>query len=217
MNPQLYLSLLKPEALSAEVHYVVTEAMQKSFGGVLVTPVWTARVAAMLRGSGVRVGTVVGFPHGSSKATLKAIESTSSLKDGADDLFISAHLPHLVSRQFDAARGELLEIARAARATRRDASIHVIIEAPLLLSLGPGRAEEAVAIACRAIRESGCDGVVTASGYHRAGGASTATLEALKQHAEGLPVLAMGNIANASVGQAFIDGGADRAVVELAG
>ena len=157
---------------------------------------------------------MVGFPHGSNKATLKAIESTSSIKDGADDLFVSAHLVHLIGRDFSAARGELLEIVRAARATRRDVAIHVIVEAPFLLSLGAGRSEEAIAIACRSIRESGCDGVVTASGFHRAGGASTAALDALKQNGEGLAVIAMGGIANAGVANAFIDGGADRAVVD---
>jgi deoxyribose-phosphate aldolase len=209
-----YLSILKPEALSAEVHYIVTEAMQKSHAGVIVTPVWVGRVAAMLRGSGVRVGTVVGFPHGTSKATLKAIESTSSLKDGADELFVSMHLLPLIGRDFDAARGELLEIVRAARATRRDAVINVIVEAPLLLALGPGRAEDSIAIACRAVRESGCDGVVTASGYHRAGGASTAAVESLKKHAEGIAVTAMGGIANVSVANAFLSSGADRAVID---
>jgi len=55
---------------------------------------------------------------------------------------------------------------------------------------------------------------VTASGFHRAGGASTAALDALKQNAEGLAVIAMGGIANAGVANAFIDGGADRAVVD---
>jgi len=214
MYSQLYVSLLKPEALSAEVHYVVTEAMQKSYAGVVVSPVWTARVKAMIAGSGVRVGTTVGFPHGANKSTLKAIESTSSLKDGADDLFVSAYLPTLIARDFSAARGELLEIVRSARATRRDAAIHVIIEAPLLLSLGAGRSEEAIAIACRAVRESGCDGVVLASGYHRAGGSTSAALAAVKPHAEGLAVLAMGGLPNATVAQAFIDSGADRAVID---
>ncbi len=210
----IYLSLLKAEALSAEVHYIVTEAMQKSYVGVVVSPVWTARVAAMLGGSGIRIGTTVGFPHGTNKATLKAIESTSSIKDGAADLFVSAYLPHLIARDFSAARGELLEIARAARATRRDVAIHVIIEAPLLLSLGAGRSEEAIAVACKAVRESGCDGIVTASGYHRAGGASIAAMEALKPQAEGLALIAMGGVQNATVAQAFIDSGADRSVIE---
>ncbi len=215
MQSQIYLSLLKPEALSAEIHYVATEAMQKSHAGAIVAPVWAGRVATMLQGSGVRVGTVVGFPHGTNKATLKAIEATSSIKEGVDDVFVSAHLIHAIACNFDSARGELLEIVKAARATRRDVAIHVIVETALLLSLGAGRSEEAIAIACRAIRESGCDGVVTASGYHRAGGASTAAIDALKRHGEGLAIIAMGGIANASVAQAFIDGGAERAVIEM--
>jgi deoxyribose-phosphate aldolase len=162
------------------------------------------------------VGTVAGFPHGTGKATLKAIETTSSLKDGADEVFVSAHLANLFTGDFDAARGELLDIARAARATRRDAMLHVVIESAALLSLGEEKSDEAFAVACRAARESGCDGIATASGYHRAGGASLAAVAALRAHADGLTVIAMGGIPNASVAQALLDGGADRAVIDPA-
>src|SRR5438477_4328602 len=88
-------TILKSEAGAPQVHRVVAEAMQYNFASVCVAPVWIARVATMLRGSGVRTCGVVSFPHGTAKATIKAIEATSSIKDGADEIDIVAHLPYL--------------------------------------------------------------------------------------------------------------------------
>src|ERR1700709_2370443 len=76
-------SILKPEALAPEVHQVVTEAIEHRFASVCVAPVWVAKVSAMLKGTGVACCSVAAFPHGTGKATLKAIEASSAAKDGA--------------------------------------------------------------------------------------------------------------------------------------
>ena len=217
-------SILKPEATSAEVHRVATEAMQLGCPAVCIGPVWVGRVATMLRGAPVAtaVCAVVGFPHGTSKATVKAIEATSCIKDGADEIDVVPHLPNLLNRDLHATKAELLEIARAARATRRDVVIKVIVESALLLkALGPERGPAALAVACRAIRESGCDYVKTSTGYHSAGGATVEAVRILKQHAEGLAVKAAGGIRDLATALAMLDAGADRlgmsATVEVLG
>jgi deoxyribose-phosphate aldolase len=217
MSSRTLLSLLKPEALPAEVQFVLSSAIQKSHAGVVVAPVYAARAATLLRGSGVRLAVAVGFPHGTAKATLKAIEATSSIKDGADEVLVSAHLVPLIAVDADAAKAELMEIVRAARATRRDVGIHVIVETALLTSLGAGRSERSLLAACRAVRESGCDGVVTASGFHPAGGTGSDALAMLKEHGEGLTITAMGGVPNSSVAEAMLGAGADRAVIQAAG
>src|SRR5205807_741302 len=181
-------TILKPEALPPEVHRVATEAVQNGFAAVCVAPVWVGRVAAMVRGSGTRVCTVVAFPPGTSKATIKAIEATSTIKEGADEVDVVAHLPNLVRADVDAAKAELLEIARAARATRRDMVLKVIIESTYLLSLGTEKGEAAIAAACRAARESGFDFVKTSTGFHPAGGATVEAVRLMKRHAEGLRI-----------------------------
>ena len=206
-------SILKPEAGSAEVHRVATEAMQLGCASVCVAPVWVGRVATMLKGQPVptAVCAVVGFPHGTSKPTVKAIEATSTIKDGADEIDVVAHLPHLLALNFDAAKAELLEIVRAARSTRRDVVIKVIVESALLFKvLGPERGAAALATACRAVRESGCDFIKTSTGFHPAGGATVETVALLKQHAEGLGVKAAGGIRNLATARAMLDAGADR-------
>ena len=206
-------TILAPESSSADVHRVATEAVQLGCAAVCVAPVWVGRVATMLRGqpAATAVCAVVGFPHGTSKSTVKAIEATSVIKDGADEIDVVPHLPNLLKADLDAIKAELLEIARAARTTRRDVVIKVIVESALLFkALGPERGQAALAVACRAIRESGADFVKTSTGFHPAGGATVEAVRVLKQHAEGLGVKAAGGIRDLAAARAMLDAGADR-------
>jgi deoxyribose-phosphate aldolase len=199
-----------PEASGATVHKAAADAMRLGLAVICVAPTFTARVATMLRGSGVRICSLVAFPSGTSKATIKAIESTSTLKDGADEIELVAHLPYLLAGDLDSARAELMEIVRAARSTRRDVVIRVIVETALLLRGRVGNEAKTIELACRAVRESGCDGIVTSSGVHPAGGASAAAVALLKSFGEGLMIKAAGGIADAGAARALLAAGADR-------
>jgi deoxyribose-phosphate aldolase len=203
-------TILKPESTSDQVHRVVAEAIEYRFAAVCVAPAWVGKTAVMLRGSGVALCTVIGFPHGTSKPTLKAIEATSAIKEGADEVDVVAFLPHLIRLDVDAARAELMEIVRAARATRRDVVIKVIVESAVLLAQPDARGEERIQAACRAVRESGCDYIKTSTGFHPAGGASVQAVAWMKKHAQGLLVKASGGIRDLSGALGLLDAGADR-------
>ncbi len=203
-------TILKPEATAPEVHRVVAEAMQYGFASVCVAPVWVGRVATMLKGSGVLTCTVVSFPHGTSKSTVKAIEATSSIKEGADEIDIVAHLPYLAASNVDSARAELIEIVRAARSTRRDVVIKVIVESAYLLSPGSDKGEAAIECACRAVRESGCDFIKTSTGFHPSGGASLEAVRLMKKYGDGLLVKASGGIRDLTTALAMLEAGAHR-------
>jgi deoxyribose-phosphate aldolase len=204
-------TILKPEARSPEVQRVCSEAIEHGFASVCVAPAWVGRVATLLRGSGVLTCTVAGFPHGTGKSTVKAIESVAAVKDGADEVDVVAHLPHLLNLDLDAARAELMEVVRASRAARRDVTIKVIVEsAALVAALGEGRADEVIELACRAVRESGCDFVKTSTGFHPAGGASVAAVALMKKHGKGLLVKAAGGIRDLATARAMLEAGADR-------
>ncbi len=191
LAPRLDATILKPEALSAEVHRIAADAMRFGCRAVVAAPVWTARLAKMVQGSGVRVVSTIAFPFGTAKSTVKAIEATSTIKDGADEIEVVAHVPHILALDVDAARAELLEITRAARATRKDVVIRVICEFELLMEQPPDRRERCVETACRAIRESGCDGMLTGTGYHPAGAASAESIIMVKKFGgEGLKLKA---------------------------
>ncbi|MDI3299430.1 MAG: deoxyribose-phosphate aldolase [Bacillota bacterium] len=79
-------TFLRPEGGPAEIDRLCAEAAEHRFGAVCVQPLWVARAAARLRGTGVRVVAVVGFPHGANTAEVKAAEARRAVADGADEL-----------------------------------------------------------------------------------------------------------------------------------
>ncbi|HYO10832.1 MAG TPA: hypothetical protein VER17_17845 [Tepidisphaeraceae bacterium] len=205
----LDLAILRPDALSAEVHRAATFAMHHGVGRLVAAPAWTARLVTLLRGSGVRVVSAVGYPFGSGKSTVKAIEATSTLKDGADAIEVVPHHAYLLGLDLDGARAELMEIVRAARATRRDAAIAATIEVDLLVPLDAGRRLRCLEVACRAARESGCDGLVLGTGLRPASrDAVTESLALFRPLAHDLTLKALP--AEASHAVAALAAGADR-------
>lgn len=204
-------TVLKPETSVQDVDRVVDEAIAHRFCSVCVVPVFVRRVSERLKGTGVKTCSVVGFPHGTHKSTIKAIEATSVVKDGADEIDVVAFLPHLIRLDLDAARDELLEIVRAARAVRNDVVIKVIVESAALIASNPDREEQTIELACRAVRESGCDFIKTSTGYHPAGGAGVLAVSWMKKHAQGaIRVKASGGIRDLQTAREMIAAGADR-------
>jgi deoxyribose-phosphate aldolase len=75
-------TLLKAEATRADVDRVCGEAVKHRFAAVCVYPVWVPVAASVLRGTGVRVCTVAGFPHGASSSATKAFEAAEAVRSG---------------------------------------------------------------------------------------------------------------------------------------
>jgi deoxyribose-phosphate aldolase len=142
---------------------------------------------------------------------VKAIESVSTIKDGAEEVDVVVHLPHLLTLNLDAARAELMEVVRGSRAARKDVVIKVIVESAALLSiLGDDKGEQAIEIACKAVRESGCDFIKTSTGFHPAGGASVRAVALMKKYGDKLLIKAAGGIRDLATARAMLDAGADR-------
>jgi deoxyribose-phosphate aldolase len=204
-------TLLKPEATGRDIHRLVAEATEHAFAAVCVNGVFVAPVATQLRGTAVKTCAVVGFPLGAAKSTIKAIEATAAIKDGAAEIDVVAHLPALLRADYAAAKAELIEIVRAARSTNPRVVIKVIIESALLAAdVTDDEYERRIEAACRAARESGCDFVKTSTGFHPAGGASVEAVRLLKKHSGGLYVKAAGGIRSYDDAVSMIDAGADR-------
>jgi len=203
-------TILKPEATGEEVDKVVAEAIQYRFASVCVAPIWVSRVARQLSGTGVLTCTVTSFPHGTAKPTLKAIEASSSVKDGAQEIDVVAHLPHLARHDFEAVKAELTEVVRACRSVRSDVVVKVIVESAYLLSLGSEVGEKAIATACRAVRESGCDFIKTSTGFHPAGGANVSAVALMKKYGDGISIKASGGIRDLPTAMSMLSAGADR-------
>jgi deoxyribose-phosphate aldolase len=203
-------TILKPEATAEDVRRVTAEAIEFRFAAVCVSPCYVAQVAEALRGTGVRSCTVSSFPAGTSRATVKAIESTIAVKDGADEVDMVAHLPYLARLDFESAKAEMVEVVKACRAARPATVIKVIVESAYLLSLGDDSGERAIAVACRAVRESGADFIKTSTGFHPAGGASIRAVELMRKYGEGIQIKASGGIRDLPMARAMLAAGADR-------
>ncbi len=202
-------TILKPEADLPAVEQVCDEAVAYKFASVCLQPCFVKAAAGRLAGRGV-VCTVVGFPHGANKPTLKAIEATAAVKDGATEIDVVAHLPYLIAGDVDAAKLELMEVVRGARAVRSDVVIKVIVESAALVQLSQLGQERVIEAACRAVRESGCDFIKTSTGFHPAGGATVEAVRLMKEHAGGLRVKASGGIRDLATAEQMLAAGADR-------
>src|SRR5438876_10832018 len=79
-------SLLRPELDDAFVEAGCRLAAEYDVASVCVRPVDVARAKSILDGTDVKVGTVIGFPHGSSTTATKVYEANRALEDGATEL-----------------------------------------------------------------------------------------------------------------------------------
>jgi deoxyribose-phosphate aldolase len=79
-------SLLRPELDDSFVEAGCRLAAEYDVASVCVRPVDVRRAKAILAGTAVAVGTVIGFPHGSSTTATKVFEANRALSDGATEL-----------------------------------------------------------------------------------------------------------------------------------
>ncbi len=204
-------TILKAEATGAEVHQVVAQALEYGFASVCVNGCYVADVATALRGSPVLTCGVAGFPLGTMKTAIKAIETSSLVKDGAQEVDFVAYLPALLRQDFAAAKARMMEIVKAARAVNPQVVVKVIVEsAVLMFDVDAATAESRIEAACRAVRESGCDFIKTSTGLHPAGGATVEAVRLMRKHSGGIQVKASGGIRTTDDAKRMLDAGADR-------
>ncbi|KAL1301444.1 hypothetical protein AAFC00_005696 [Neodothiora populina] len=107
-------TLLKLDATSQQVDALCAEARVLGFATVCVRPCHVAQAAADLKGSGIHVTGVVGFPEGTHEITDKVRETRRVLIAGAQELNIALNWPRLQQGQYDAVYNELATIRAAA-------------------------------------------------------------------------------------------------------
>lgn len=148
----LQIDLIHPFPTSADVEQFLDAAIELKPAAVRVPPVFVAFTAQRLTGLGIAVATTIGGKM--NKSTVKAIATTSAIKDGATEVEIELFPTPLATGDVEAMKIELMEIVRAARATRRDAILKVLINANWLMS---ARGENGIESALRGIREGAGD------------------------------------------------------------
>ena len=194
-------TLLKAQATEDQFHQLCAEARQFSFATVCVNPAWVPLCVELLRGSPVKVCTVIGFPLGATLPDVKAFESQRCVALGAAEVDMVINIGALKSQQYDVVQADIAAVVNAAHAL--GGSVKVIIEAAYLT-------DEEKAKACALSKAAGADYVKTSTGF----GPSGATVEdvALMRRVVGpkLGVKAAGGIKTAADAWAMIAAGATR-------
>jgi deoxyribose-phosphate aldolase len=94
-------SLLHPMLTDEELREGCEFAKKYNIAAVFIKPYAVRSAAAILEGSDVRVGTVIGFPHGNSRIEVKAYEAETACQDGATELDMVVNIGKVLSEDWD--------------------------------------------------------------------------------------------------------------------
>jgi deoxyribose-phosphate aldolase len=159
-------SLLQPTLTTAELDEGCRLAARYKVASVCIKPYAVARAAKILRGSGVEVGTTIGFPHGGHLTAVKVFEAERAMADGATELDMVINIGQALGGEWDAVRADIAAVTVAAH--RGGAIVKVIFENCYLDDAQKTRL-------CQICGEVSADYVKTSTGYGT-GGATHADL-----------------------------------------
>jgi deoxyribose-phosphate aldolase len=153
-------TLLKPEASRDEIRKLCQEAAHFGFASVCINP-WNVPLAAeMLRGTKVKVCTVVGFPLGATLPQVKIYEAEEAIRLGAQEIDMVINIGALKSGQHDVVESDIRGVVDASH--RGGAICKVILETAFLTQEEKTRTSAAA-------KRAGADFVKTSTGFSTAG------------------------------------------------
>ena len=194
-------TLLKPDASRSEILKVCEEGVRYGFASVCINPIWVREAACALRGSGVKVCTVIGFPLGANVPDTKVYEARRAIFDGASELDMVVNVGALKSGDHDLVSRDIRGVVEVAH--EAGYICKVIIETALLTD------DEKVS-ACLIAKEAGADFVKTSTGFSK-GGATAADVALMRRVVGGqMGVKASGGVRDLKQAQEMIRAGATR-------
>jgi deoxyribose-phosphate aldolase len=194
-------TLLKPDATRADIEKLCREAAEYRFATVCVNPAWVAIAASLLRGSGVGVCSVVGFPLGATTPDVKQYETRRAIYDGASEIDMVINIGALKSGDLRTVEKDIEAVVDPCR--QCGVISKVIIEAALLT-------DEEKVTASTLTKAAGADFVKTSTGFGP-GGATVADV-ALMRRVVGaeMGVKAAGGVRDLEGLKAMVAAGASR-------
>lgn len=192
-------TLLKPESTHQQVAALVAEGAELGVFSVCVSP--SMLPVEAVKGTNVKVATVIGFPSGAVKSAVKAAETAQAIADGADEVDMVINLGAVKEGNWELVEADIKAVRDAAPA---NIIVKVIIESAALT-------DDEIVKACEASERAGADFVKTSTGFHPAGGASAHAVALMsKTVAPRLGVKASGAIRNGATALEMIAAGATR-------
>lgn len=199
---------LKLDATRKDIRTLCEEANRNGYAAVCVYPCYVRFCADLLKNSGVKVCTVVGFPHGCSGIESKLKEIVQAQKDGAQEVDVVIHHAALRSGDLETVADETFRLCETAR--KADLISKVIVETCYL-----NEAQKLTAL--NTCEQAGADFIKTSTGFG-SGGATTEDIQLFAKHRTGaIKIKASGGIRTLDKALALIDSGAERLGVSAAG
>jgi deoxyribose-phosphate aldolase len=165
-------SLLQPTLTDADLDRGFDVAREYGVASVCVKPYGVGRAAAALRGSGVLVGTVIGFPHGGHVTRTKVFEAQAAMEDGAVELDMVVNIGKVLTGDYGFVRDDIAAVVETAH--RNAAKVKVIFENCFL------KDEHKIEL-CRICGDLRADWVKTSTGYGDSG-ATDHDLALMRKH-----------------------------------
>lgn len=196
-------TVLKPDACPADIEKLCREAAEFSFAAVCIVPFYVEKAVELLKGTGVKVCTVAGFPLGASTVAVKAFEAREAVLRGAQEVDMVINIGALKNADYTYVQEDIAQVVQVVREAKAGALVKVIIETCFLDH------DEKVR-ACILARDAGADFVKTSTGFGPAG----ATVEDVRLMRAtvggGMGVKAAGGIRTRELTLAMIEAGASR-------
>lgn len=200
-SPACYIdqTLLRPDTTADEIARLCEEAVEHSFASVCVPPVFVGQCRELLYGSGVRLGTVVGFPFGYESPRIKGLQTSEAVRSGAEEIDMVISLGAARAGDLNQVVLDIRQVVAAAEAR----PVKAILECCLFDAPVKRRLVEALVMA-------GAAYVKTSTGF-AAGGATVQDVALLADVARGrVKVKAAGGIRDWTTCAALLAAGAER-------
>lgn len=191
---------LKPELTKEDILKLCEEAKEYQFASVCVNPTWVKTAAEVLKGTDVKVCTVIGFPLGATTPETKVFETKNAIENGATEVDMVINIGALKDKNYELVEEDIRAVVNAAKGK---ALTKVIIETCLLTD------EEKVK-ACELSVKAGADFVKTSTGFST-GGATVDDVQLMRKTVgKEVGVKASGGVRDAKTAQMMIEAGATR-------
>lgn len=167
LNKYIDHTLLKPTASEKDIIKICNEAKEYHFASVCVNPCNVSLVSNELKGSDVKVCSVISFPFGASSTEVKVEEAKKAIEAGAEEIDMVINVGKLLEGDLEYTQNEVSAITKVCH--EKNVLLKVIVETCYL-------EEKNIADICAIIEKAGADFIKTSTGY----GSRGASVEDIK-------------------------------------
>lgn len=168
-NAMIDHTVLKADTKKEAITTLCKEAMEYHFASVCINPSWVSYCAKLVKGSDVKVCTVIGFPLGANTSTTKAFETSEAIENGADEIDMVINIGAMKDGNLDLVQKDIEAVVKAANGTL----VKVILETCLLT-------KKEIEQACILAKKANANFVKTSTGFST-GGATIDDVLLMKQ------------------------------------